>query len=138
MGTVLAPQLSQRNKYYIPKHRMYELKHYCMQYHYWVTALADIDFIQTHDLSYASIKSTVISNPTADIAEIRDKLISKIEMVEKCSKLTDPVIGRYILVGVSEGWGYDKLKLWKDIPCSKPTYYKLYRKFFWLLDKQKP
>lgn len=137
MGTVLTPQLSKKNQYYIPKHRMYELKHYCLQYHYWVDALADINFIQSHGISFARIKSSVITDPTADIAEIREQIIRNIETVERCCKLADPVIGRYILVGVSEGWGYEKIKARENIPCSKEVYYKLYRKFFWLLDKER-
>lgn len=137
MSTVLAPELSRKNTYFIPKHRMYELKHYCLQYHYWVDALADINFIQTHGLSFARIKSPAISDPTADIAEIRETLIKNVDTVERCARLSDPIIGPYILRAVIEGWGYDKIKARENVPCSKETYYKLYRKFFWLLDKQR-
>ena len=33
METLLRPELSTKNKYYIGKHRYYELKHFCLQYH---------------------------------------------------------------------------------------------------------
>ena len=137
MATKLAPEVSKKNQYHISKHRMYELKHYCLQYHYWVDALADINFIQSHGLSFASLKSSVIPNPTADIAEIRELLVKHIEIVERCARKTDEVIGPYILRAVIEGWGYEKIKARENVPCSKPTYYKLYRRFFWLLDKQR-
>lgn len=35
MGTTIRAQLSQKNKYYIDKHRHYELKHFCLQYPSW-------------------------------------------------------------------------------------------------------
>ena len=137
MSTVLTAQVSKKNPYFIPKHRMYELKHYCLQYHYWVDALADINFIQSHGISFAKIKSPAISDPTADIAQIREQLVANIETVERCARLCDPVIGPYILRAVVEGFGYEKIKVRENVPCDKDTYYKLYRKFFWLLDKQR-
>lgn len=33
--------------------------------------------------------------------------------------------------------GYDFLKSRLDIPCCKETYYDLYRRFFWLLDRER-
>ncbi len=35
MATVLRSELSPKNKYYIDKHRYYELKHFCLQYPEW-------------------------------------------------------------------------------------------------------
>lgn len=35
MATVLRSELSPKNKYYIAKHRYYELKHFCLQYPEW-------------------------------------------------------------------------------------------------------
>lgn len=33
-------ELSERNPYYISKHRYYELKHFCLQYPEWEEAMA--------------------------------------------------------------------------------------------------
>lgn len=46
-------------------------------------------------------------------------------------------VGIYILNGVTEGWSYDILKARLGIPCCKDTYYELYRRFFWLLNKER-
>lgn len=32
MGTVIRPETSKKNKYWIPRHRYHELKHFCLQY----------------------------------------------------------------------------------------------------------
>lgn len=60
---------------------------------------------------------------------------NRMRMIEKCADVTDHVIGKYILKGVTEGLSYDTLNAIEQMPCCRDTYYILYRKFFWLLDK---
>lgn len=40
MSTQIRPETSQKNPYWIPKHRYYELKHFVMQYPAWVIILS--------------------------------------------------------------------------------------------------
>ena len=42
MSTLVRPVLSKRNKYYISKHRYYELKHFCLQYPEWKEEYANL------------------------------------------------------------------------------------------------
>ena len=35
MSTVIRNEISKKNRYYISKHRMLELKHFCLQYEEW-------------------------------------------------------------------------------------------------------
>lgn len=35
MATTIRPELSEKNPYWIEKHRYYELKHFCLQYPIW-------------------------------------------------------------------------------------------------------
>lgn len=35
MGTTIRPEIDRRSKWYISKHRYYELKHFCLQWHEW-------------------------------------------------------------------------------------------------------
>ena len=35
MSTLIRPELSETNRYWIEKHRYYELKHFCLQYPLW-------------------------------------------------------------------------------------------------------
>ena len=43
MATVIRAEISEKNKYWIDKHRHYELKHFCLQYPSWKKAYADFD-----------------------------------------------------------------------------------------------
>ena len=47
MSTQIRPETSQKNPYWIPKHRYYELKHFVMQYPAWVAARNGLDFLHT-------------------------------------------------------------------------------------------
>lgn len=43
MGTTIRPELSEKNPYWIERHRYYELKHFCLQYPIWKKAYAALD-----------------------------------------------------------------------------------------------
>ena len=136
MGTVIRPQLSQKNKYYLERHRYYELKHFCLQYPIWKKAYNSLDGLSGRSSDIIEIsRRTDISDPTAKVAEAKAFYKERLEMVERCAEEADPVIGPHILVGVTEGLSYEKLNARHTIPCGKDMYYELYRKFFWLLNK---
>ena len=75
------------------------------------------------------------SDPTAKCAEARLFYTERMELVEKAAEETDKELAAYILVGVTEGLSYDHLRARMDIPCCKDVYYRLYRKFFCILNK---
>lgn len=135
MTTTIRPELSRKNRYWIEKHRYYELKHFCMQYPGWKRLLQTINSLPTRSSELIFREGSEFSDPTSKSAELRELYIRRIEMVEKAARDTDPIIGMDILQGVTQGIGYDILKARIDIPCCKEAYYELYRKFFWLLDK---
>ena len=35
MSTTIRPEIDRQSRWYISKHRYYELKHFCLQYHEW-------------------------------------------------------------------------------------------------------
>ena len=43
MATTIRPELSEKNPYWIERHRYYELKHFCLQYPIWKKAYAALD-----------------------------------------------------------------------------------------------
>lgn len=43
MRNDMRPELSQKNPYWIGKHRYYELKHFCLQYPIWKKARLALD-----------------------------------------------------------------------------------------------
>ena len=136
MSTVISPEVSKKNKYWIERHRYYELKHFCMQYPIWKKAYDGIDGMSRQPANLeAIVKITGTSDPTAKCAEAREFYAKQMGMVEMAAKLTDELLGKYVLMGITEGISYDIVRARTNIPCCKDTYYELYRKFFWILNK---
>lgn len=138
VGTTIRPEISEKNPYWIEKHRYYELKHFCLQYPIWKKAYAALDGLnaQPSDIAMFVITST-LGDPTAKCGIARAYYSERMDMVEYVAKQTDRELGNYILRAVTEGWSYDVLKARLGIPCCKDTYYELYRRFFWLLNKER-
>lgn len=47
MSSIMRSELSEKNPYYLPKHRFLELKHFCMQYPEWKKMYNLCDFTQS-------------------------------------------------------------------------------------------
>ena len=138
MATTKRPELSEKNPYWIEKHRYYELKHFCLQYPIWQKQYSLISNTRSNEAySLTPIANQSFYDSTGETAVDRTYYSLRIELLEKVAKETDDVIGNYILKGVTEGWSYDILKARLNIPCCKDIYYELYRRFFWLLDKER-
>lgn len=136
MATVIRPEVSIKNRYWIDKHRHYELKHFCLQYPVWKKSYADLDSV---GISISTTDRMPTSNlpgdPTGNRAVARAQLNERIEMVERIAKEADDYLWYYILKAVTENLSYTYLKTKLGIPCGKDMYYDRYRKFFWLLSK---
>lgn len=139
MSTTIRPELSQKNKYWIERHRYYELKHFCLQYPIWKKAYAALGGLskQFYNLEMQHSRANSFGDPTAKSAMARTFYMERMKMVEQVAKETDSELSGYIIKGVTEGCSYDILKARLDIPCCKDTYYDLYRRFFWLLNKER-
>lgn len=133
MGTVIRSELSKKNKYWISKHRYYELKHFCLQYPEWRIALTSINYFGS--LSNDEIKSTKISKPTEQKYETIEYYKTRMDMITRAIRETDEELYDYIFLGVTQARSYEWLQVNKQIPCSKNYYYERYRKFFYILDK---
>lgn len=137
MSTTIRPELSENNKYYISKHRYYELKHFCLQYLYWKRQYVLLSGFRRRPELYQKVQNSAISDPTASIAEEMAYYSKLIGIVERAAIKTDKELGSFILVSVTEGLSYDAVKLRLQIPCCRDKYYELYRRFFWILDKER-
>lgn len=136
MATRIRPEVSRKNKYWIDKHRHYELKHFCLQYPKWKKTYADlldlgITLSKTDDVR----RGSAIGNPTERIALQKAYYAERIKMVERAAMDADESLWTYILKAVTEGLSYTYLQTQLDIPCSRDTYYDRYRRFFWLLNE---
>ena len=134
MSTSIRPEVSKKNKYYISKHRYYELKHYCMQYQSWKDSLDMINHYPKQALSKVIFQSDN-ADPVFRLAEARSFYEDRLKGLEDIANKIDPVIGPCVLEGVISGLSYEVLRTRIDIPCCKDVYYEIYRKFFWVLDK---
>ena len=68
-------------------------------------------------------------------AEAKAFYRDRIDMVERVARMTDPLLEKYILKAVTEGYSYDYLKTRLEMPSVRDNYYEMYRRFFWILDK---
>lgn len=136
MATVIRPEISEKNKYYIDKHRYYELKHFCLQYNEWKKAYASCNesIIFASTLERQS-SSNIPSDLTAKYAMKKVQYGERIKLIEQAAKEADDFLCTYILRAVTEGLSYTYLKSKLDIPCGRDMYYDRYRKFFWLLSE---
>ncbi len=136
MGTSIRPELSKKSKYWVEKHRYYELKHFCLQYPIWKKAYISLDgFSKKTDIFANVAKANNISDPVAKCVESRLYYSERMKMIESVAEETAPELSSYILKAVTEGISYEHLKIRLNIPCCKDVYYELYRRFFWLLNK---
>lgn len=139
MATVIRPEISIKNKYWIDKHRHYELKHFCLQYPIWKKTYAALDelSIATSRNDIVSYSSIAPSDTTAKCAIRKAHYSERIQLVEKAALEADEDLWVYILKAVTEGYSYTYLKTKLNIPCGKDLYYDRYRRFFWLLHKMR-
>lgn len=134
MATVIRPQISEKNKYYIDKHRYYELKHFCLQYGEWKKAYESCNEAIIFTSKFEKESATnVTSDITAKYAIKKAQYAERIKMVESAAKEADDFLYPYIMKAVTEGLSYTYLKTAMEIPCGRDMYYDRYRKFFWLL-----
>lgn len=136
MATVIRATISEKNKYYIDKHRYYELKHFCLQYNEWKKAYANCNesIIFASSLERTST-SNIPSDLTAKYAMKKAYYGDRIKLIEHAVKEADDFLYPYLLKAVTEGLSYTYLKTKLDIPCGRDMYYDRYRKFFWLLSE---
>jgi hypothetical protein len=123
MGTVIRPETSKKNKYWIDRHRYHELKHFCLQYPLWKKAYSEL---QTECIKSSSLikpsDNNCVSDPTAEQVERMSFYSDRMDMLERAAQETDAVLWRHILTAVTEGLSYDAVKARLEIPCCKDVY----------------
>ena len=138
MSLKIRPELSTKNKYWISKHRYYELKHFCLQYGDWKKKHADLLDLSISSYSFDSSPVRYrYTDATAKYAMQRAHYAEKIKLVEKAAFEADEHLYYYILKAVTEDLSYAYLKTTMNIPCGRDMYYDRYRRFFWLLSKSR-
>lgn len=136
MGNHEKTELSKKNQHYISKHRYLELKHFCLQYPEWVDELRDLDGLVERGGSEIQ-GDPQSSDPTANTAIRRLELQKNIELIKRAVQETDGSLFYWLFLAVTEERSYTYLHEVKGIPCSRDTFYKRYREFFYVLSQKK-
>ena len=133
------PSVSKKNKYWISKHRFYEISHHCLQYAEWKDELRNLQA----SIGVKAVKmdgmphGTEVGSPTESIALRIYDLEEKIKRVEDAAYESDPVIEKFILKAVTnDGITFNYLKNVMGIPCEKDMYYDRRRKFYWIMSQK--
>jgi hypothetical protein len=112
-----------------------ELEHFCKQYKEWQKKLNDISFLKgTGDVM---IVDTSTGDPVGTIVELREMYLRKIDMVVTSATESDSVLAPYILKAVTEGLDYNKLRVQTDVPCNQKEFYRIRRRFFYILSQKR-
>jgi len=118
----------------VKKHRLLELKHFCLQYPDWQKGYADFDgFFNRSEPIRTHRDKAPGADYTARYAEARLRYLKRIQLVEEIVESTASELAPWLLKGVTEGLSYECLKTKHNIPCCRDFYYKLYRYFFFRL-----
>ena len=118
-------------KYDISANRYLELKYFCRQYREKQSQLRSLTEISSFTPEGRS--GGGISDKTASLAIKRMQLLEDMKLVEQSAFEADSDIYQYIINHVADGVPVEYL----GVPCSRATFYRRKRKFFWLLDKKK-
>lgn len=139
MGTIIRPELSYKNSYWISKHRYYELKHFCLQYPEWKKRYESVwDVLKVSSLKVVKVQENKTPDPTGLYVEARTFFGDKIKMVEDCARKAagSDELMKPLLEAVTKEVSYDALAARGVMPVSRDAWYStVYRRFFWLLDK---
>ena len=134
MATSIVPELSKKNKYYISKHRYYELKHFCLQYPEWKKEIYKLkqETVGTTSLIFQK-REKRLEDKVSEIAIRIFSLDEKCQKVDQTIQQLEPWIQHYIFLAVTEGRSFTYLKTVLDMPCERDAYYERYRRFFFSL-----
>lgn len=133
MSTLIVPELSRKNKYWISKHRYYELKHFCLQYPEWKQGCLYLETKIFPDGLISKTSNNKLVDPTGELALKRMWYVERINLVDKTCYIAGEDIYKYLHKSITEGVGFNYLKSFMEIPCGKDLYYDRYHKFFYIL-----
>lgn len=136
MGTNIRPKISERSKFWISKHRYYELKHFSMQYPEWKKLYRELDGSPSAaQIDRICVNGGEVSDPTARLAEARLYFADRIDLVDRAARDAAGEYSQQLIKAITEELSYEKLVLFESIPFCKDTWYTIYREYFWILDK---
>lgn len=117
--------------YNISGNRYRELKYFCRQYREKQSLLRSITEVGSPPISSGS--SGRLSDKTASTAIRRAELQRDLELIEQTAIEADAEIYTYILSNVADGVPWEYL----GVPYSRRQFYRIRKRFFYLLSERK-
>lgn len=148
MGTNYRAKISKKNKYWISKHRFYEIEHHCLQYKEWEDEYKTLKAQSVKGVDYDGMPhGTNVGNPTQSTGMRMAELSTKMDLVKDTVAESDQIvieqhgkessIYKHLLVAVTnEGISYNYLNMVMHIPVSEKVYYAARRRFYWLMSQK--
>ena len=135
MGTNIRTSVAESNPYYISKHEYLMARHFALQYNDWKKRKREIETRVNYGFKMdLKNQNGLLNRPVENAQEEAEKYFFRIDLVEQSAKIAGGEIWEYLLIGVTTECNYNYLHLIKNMPCCKDVYYKMYRKFFWVLN----
>lgn len=137
MGTMLRTSVADTNPWCIFKHRYLELRHFCLQYQGWKRERLTIESRVAGGLRMDTRRFGERISPVEMRQEEAAEYEIKMSLVEKAAREAGEDLWPWLLKGVTNECNYEYLRLREGMPCCKGVYYRMYRKFFWVLSREK-
>lgn len=136
MGTNIRNSISESNPFYISKHEYLMAKHFALQYNDWKKQKTEIESRISYGFKIGGGHNESVVFPVEKAQEDAEKYIFRMSLVEQAAKIAGEDIWEIVLLGVTTECNYEYLRLVKNIPCCKDVYYRMYRKFYWVLNQK--
>lgn len=139
--TKVRAKLSETNRYYIDKHAFYSAYHYALQYKEWKSEYETLSkYGDSTGVDYSRDKtgsSPGVGDPTFNLGTRLAKLKSNIDLIESSALEVNPILYKWLIKAVTEEFvSYNYLRTVLNIPCGKNFYYKMRRKFYYILSQK--
>ena len=135
MSTNVRTEISKKSPYHLSKHRMLELKHFCLQYPEWKKEHERIEVLRSY-FPFGLPSESSHSDMTGDLGTKAADLMLKMNLVDRLCQQYGGDICDWLFMGVAYGMSFPQMEA-RGIPCSRDYYYERYRRFYWALDRAK-
>lgn len=128
-------ELSQKNKYFIPREDYLTAIHYSLRYPLW---LAELDDARDTATAIRYDKDKIQTSPNGDMvfnAATRAVQISeKVQLIDGIIQMCADDLEYFLRLGVCYGLTFNQLKS-KGMPCEHKKYYEMRRRYYYELSK---
>lgn len=136
MGTNIRNKVSESNPFYLSKHEYLMVRHFALQYSDWKKLKREIENRVGYGFKMGGFHDGNIFRPVEKAQEDAEKYSFRMNLIEQAAKIAGEDIWEIVLLGVTTECNYEYLRLVKNIPCCKDVYYRMYRKFYWVLNQK--